>query len=414
MRTIIWLTTALLPLATGIACNQAPTATEDPIEARQIPESVRADAFSAAEGNNRFALDLFQAIREKEDGNLFVSPFSISTAFAMVYAGARGETQAQMADVFHFTMDQERMHPAFGALLRSLDTGASFDGYRLNIANRLWGDDGFALLPAYVDLTREHYGADLRQLDFGQPEAARGTINDWVAEKTEGKIENLIPPGMINAYTKLVLTNAIYFKGRWLSRFDSDLTQDRPFRLDATNTVSVPTMTQDGKFLLGGADGVQVLDLPYETEDLSMIFLLPTAVDGLGALEDRLTLENLRDWMDSVHETEADLFIPRFQVESKVTLKSVLADMGMPLAFSESADFSGIDGKRDLLIQDAVHKGYVLVNEEGTEAAAATAVGVGTTSVPPAFRADHPFLILIWDRVTESILFLGRVADPSA
>lgn len=414
MRTIIWLTTALLPLATGIACNQAPTATGDPIEARQLPESVRADAFSAAEGNNRFALDLFQAIRDQEDGNLFVSPFSISTAFAMVYAGARGETQAQMANVFHFTLDQERMHPAFGALIRSLDTGTTFDGYRLNIANRLWGDDGFAILPAYLDLTREHYGADVRQLDFAQAEAARGTINDWVEEKTEGKIQDLIPSGMINPLTRLVLTNAIYFKGRWLSRFDPDLTRDLPFHLDATRTVSVPTMTQDGKFLLGGGDGVQVLDLSYETEDLSMIFILPTAVDGLGALEDRLTLENLRGWMDSVHETEADLFIPRFQVESKVVLKSVLADMGMPLAFSESADFSGIDGKQDLLIQDAVHKGYVLVNEEGTEAAGATGVGGGTTSVPPVFRADHPFLILIWDRVTESILFLGRVADPLA
>jgi len=414
MRTITFLGLAAVCLtAGGLACKDLPPG-KTPLEARQLPESVRADAFSVAESNNRFALDLFQALRDQEEGNLFVSPFSISTAFAMVYAGARGETQAQMAQVFHFSMDQDRLHPAFGALIRSLETGAGFDGYRLNIANRLWGDDGFTLLPAYVNLTGEHYGADLRQLDFGQSEAARGTINDWVAEKTEGKIQDLIPAGMIDANTKLILTNAIYFKGRWLSRFDPDLTRDLPFHLDATRTVSVPTMTQAGKFLLGGADGVQVLDLPYQTEDLSMIFLLPTEAGGLGALEDRLTLESLRDWMDSVHETEADLFIPRFEVESKVMLKNVLADLGMPLAFGETADFSGIDGKRDLLIQDAVHKGYVLVNEEGTEAAGATGVGVGTTSVPPTFQADHPFLILIWDRVTESILFLGRVADPSA
>jgi len=407
---------AALAVAAGIAgCGSE---SDSALRARKLPPTVRADADSVVAANTRFALDLYRAIRSEDadaNANLIVSPFSVSTAFAMVYAGAREQTAAEMARVFHFSLEPDRLHPAFGALLRSLEAGAEFGGYRLDLANRLWGQTGFPLLPAYVRLTSENYEAELSQLDFADSEAARRVINDWVTEETAGKIQDLIPPGMIGPLTRLVLTDAVYFKGRWLRRFDPDATRDRPFHLDAVHTVSVPTMSRTGSCLLGRAEGVRVLELPYETEDLSMVFLVPEAAEGLGDLEDRLTPETLHDWVDSVHETKAGLEVPRFRVESTVMLKDLLSGLGMPLAFTTGrADFAGIDGKKDLWIKEAVHKGYVEVNEEGTEAAGATAVAKETLSTVLSFRINRPFLFLIRDRMTGSLLFLGRVTDPSA
>lgn len=413
MKNVVLFSGLLLALSLAvISCEEAVEAF-DPIQERQLPESIQAAAATVTDGNNRFALDLYQVLRKKE-GNLFYSPFSVSTAFAMTHAGARGVTETEMAEVFHFTLDQEQLHEAFGALITSLDTGAGFDGYRLNVANRLWGQDGFELLPEFLATGRDHYGAELAQIDFAASQDATETINAWVEEKTAGKIQNLIPPGVLNEYTRLVLTNAIYFKGLWLSQFDEEKTRDSDFHVDPTRTVTVPLMKQSGKFPLGRGEGLQILELTYQTEDLSMLFILPDQVDGLAGVEDRLTLENLRSWMDTLAETQMNVAIPRFRVESEFSLKQSLVGMGMPSAFTEGANFTGINPEADLFIQDALHKAYVEVNEEGTEAAGATGVVVGTTSIPPTFRADHPFLILIWDKVTESILFLGRVMDPSA
>jgi serpin B len=413
IKNTVFLCSLFLALAVAATSCEEIAEPVDPIQERQLPESIRAAAATVTDGNNRFALDLYQVLR-KEEGNLFYSPFSVSTAFAMTYAGARGNTETEMAEVFHFTLGQEGLHPAFGALIASLDTGAGFDGYRLNVANRLWGQIGFDMLPEYLGVTREHYGAELAQLDFNASEAARQTINSWVLDKTAGKIEDLIPAGVLNQYTRLVLTNAIYFKGLWLSQFDEDETEDGDFHIDPLLTVSVPTMQQRGEFSLGRAEGLQILELLYQTEDLSMIFILPDETEGLSGVEDRLSLENLRAWMETMETTEVDIRIPRFRVESEFSLKQSLAGMGMPSAFDEQADFSGINGLKNLYIQDALHKGYVEVNEEGTEAAGATGVVVGVVSMPPMFWADHPFLILIWDRVTESILFMGRVVNPAA
>jgi serpin B len=387
----------------------------DPLTARQLPQGIRTDADAVVAGNNRFALDLYRNVKKEQEGNLFFSPFSVSTAFAMTYAGARGTTEAEMAAVFHFPGEPVRLHEGFEALLHSLDTGAGFGGYRLNIANRLWCQSGFTMLGPFLDITRERYGAGLEPVNFKTaPEDARNTINTWVEDKTNGKIQDLMPRGSITTDTRLVLTNAVYFKGLWLRQFDPAQTRNRDFRVDATRTVSVPIMSQKGDFDFGRPEGLKVLRLPYQTQDLAMIFLLPDADDGLAGVEDRLTPDNLAAWLESADEATVTVFIPRFRIESKFSLNGTLSDMGMPTAFDDRADFSGMTGAMRLVIQSAVHQGYVEVNEEGTEAAAATGIGVGVTSVPPTFTADHPFLILIRDEVTGSILFLGRVVDPSA
>jgi serpin B len=320
-----------------------------------------------------------------------------------------------MASVFHFPPEPVRLHDGYQALLHSLDTGAAFDGYRLNTANRLWGQSGFNMLDAFLDITRERYGAPMVDVDFmTDPDAAREAINTWVEDRTNGKIKDLMPQGTVTSDTRLVLTNAVYFKGLWLSQFDEEETRTRDFHVDAARTVSVPMMKQEGTFALGRAEGVQILRLPYRTEDVSMIFILPDAVDGLAAVESRLTVDNLAAWLESASERTVVVSIPRFKIESKFSLNQTLKDMGMPTAFTDGADFSGMNGAGGLRIQAAIHQGYVEVNEEGTEAAAATGISVGVVSVPPQFTADHPFLILIRDEVTGSILFLGRVVDPSA
>lgn len=414
MRTATWLFILVVSTITAFGCaGDSPTHPGDPLVERQLPEDIQPAAAEVVQANNAFAVDIYRALAG-EEGNLFLSPFSISTAFAMLHAGARGETESQMAQVFHFPQDQSRMHDAFHALLVSLNRGIDFGGYRLDVANQLWGQVGFPFLDDYLAVTREKYLADLVGLDFAaDPEAARMTINDWVAEQTQDRIQDLMPEGSINALTVLVLTNAVYFKGTWETQFDPDRTTELPFYVNGTEKVTVPTMMRTGPARVGAGDGVSVLELPYSGEDLSMIVLLPEKRDGLAALEKQLTPEALAAWIGSIQaKEEFSIQLPRFQVESKFALNQVLAEMGMPDAFTGQADFSGIDGRRDLFVQAAIHQAFVKVNEEGTEAAAATGISVGRTSVPEFFQADHPFLFLIHDNVTGSILFLGRVVDP--
>jgi serpin B len=401
------------------SCSTGPAAPPvDPFEVRQLPEELRADAMSVVESSNRFAVDLYARLAPRP-GNLFFSPFSVSTALAMTHAGARGVTAEEMARVLHFSLEPGSLHPAYGALIRSLDRGSTLGGYRLDVANRLWGQTGYGFLEPFLATTREDYGAELAQLDFaGAPEPARATVNAWVEEKTQGKIQDLFPAGTIGELTRLVLTNAIYFKGSWASRFDEAGTRSAPFRLSGTTSVDVPTMSQSGRFALARLDDLDVLELRYQGGDLSMVILLPAAVDGLGSLESILTFESLTAWLamlDAAEPTEIILSLPRFRTASSFVLNDVLAAMGMPTAFDPvAADFSGMNGRRDLAVQVVVHKGFVDVNEEGTEAAAATGVGVGATSLPPPLLVDHPFLFLIRDNLTGSVLFLGRIVDPSA
>jgi serpin B len=374
------------------------------------------------EGNNRFALELHSRLA-KQPGNLFYSPASLSMALAMTSAGARGETAAEMARVLHLPADRDGLHDAFAALRKGLhETGSGAKGsIQLRLANRLWGQRGYDFLPDFLALTRESYGAELAEVDFvHEAEQAREAINAWVAEKTEGKIVDLIPPGMLDDLTRLVLTNAIYFKGSWSRPFPKAATRDDTFHVSGDKVVTVPMMFKNDDVSYRQGDGLKVLELPYGKGELSTVVILPDAVEGLPALETRLTAEDLGRWLGDLRRRKVQVFLPRFKLTSQFSLGGVLAEMGMGLAFSrDRADFSGISTREKLHVSAVVHKAFVDVNEEGTEAAAATGVMVATRAAmvkqePTVFRADHPFLFLIRDTRSGCVLFMGRVVNPKA
>ncbi len=380
-------------------------------EALAAPQD--ADAGALPRGNNTFALNLYGELREQE-GNLFFSPYSISTALAMTYGGARGSTAAQMEQVLHFEVTTERLHQAFSQLTGQGAKG----GYQLSVANALWGQQGVGFLKKFLDLTEKHYGAGLRQVDFAAAtEAARKTINAWVEKETQGKIKDLIQPGVLNALTRLVLTNAIYFKGTWAEQFDKKATRDAPFTLATRQQVKVPMMHKTENFGYTEAEDFQALELAYAGDDLSMVIFLPREADGLLALEKKLSLENLESWLGGLRRQTVQVSVPRFAITSEFGLQEVLKSLGMTDAFSGAADFSGMTGRKDLFISAVIHKAFVDVNEEGTEAAAATAVVMMRSAAPRppvVFRADHPFLFLIRDNASDSILFIGRLVNPKA
>jgi len=381
------------------------------------------------QGNNEFALALFARLRENQ-GNLFFSPYSISTALAMTYAGARGQTETQMAKVLRFptlagekvppepVMQEGQFHSAFGAVVKDLNQRAKKGNYELAVANALWGQKGYKLLNDFLRLIETEYGGRLTEVDFvTATESARQTINAWVEKKTSDKIKELLKPGVLDAMTRLVLTNAIYFKGNWQRQFKKDRTREAPFTLLSGEKVDAPMMNQTGEFRYMEAGDFQALELPYIDNELSMIILLPGDTDGLPKFEKTLNLEDFSQWLDRLHRREVIVSVPKFKMTSQFSLASVLQSMGMADAFSaRAADFSGITGGRDLFISAVIHKAYVDVNEEGTEAAAATGVTMRLTSVgptqTPVFRADHPFLFLIRDNHSGSILFIGRLMNP--
>jgi serpin B len=385
---------------------------------RLDPAADPADVAAAVHGNNAFALDLYAKLRSQE-GNLFFSPYSISTALAMTRAGARGETAAAMDKTLHFTLPPDRQDAAFAALIRE---ASQAHGCRLSVANALWGQKGAGFTPDFLNRTRDYYGAGLHEVDFRtDAEQARRAINDWVARQTRDKIKELIGPDMLGPDSRLVLTDAIYFKGDWASKFPKDLTRDEPFHLDARRQKSAPLMHHTDQFSYFDADGLQALEMPYVGKDLSMVVLLPKKVDGLAELEAGLTAEKLDGLLHGLAGREVVVTFPKFKAESSMELSDVLSGMGMAPAFSDGADFSGMNGGREpLKISDVTHKATIDTNEEGTEAAAATAVNVTLAAAPqhfeipkPEFRADHPFLFLIRDTRSGSVLFLGRLADPA-
>jgi serpin B len=303
-------------------------------------------------------------------------------------------------------------------LLAQINAKRKKPAYQLSVANALWGQKDFGFLPDFINLTENDYGAGLRQVDFIKAtEAARKIINDWVEDKTQQKIKELLKPGVLDADTRLVLTNAIYFKGLWASQFKKANTRDDKFKTSATETVQVAMMHQTGDFPYFENNDMQMVQLPYEGKDLSMIVVLPKKVDGLAALEKQVTAASFTGWIGKLASQEVILALPRFKMTSEFSLKDVLSDLGMPTAFIPGkADLTGMNGTGPrLFISAVVHKAFVDVNEEGTEAAAATAVIVQATSarVTPVFRADHPFVFLIRDNRSGSVLFLGRVADPA-
>jgi serpin B len=373
------------------------------------------DAAAAAAGGNAFAVDLYARLKA-EEGNIFFSPYSLSTALAMTYAGAAGNTAAEMARVLHFTLPPERLHPAFARLIKDVESAGDAKGCELRIANALWGQDGFVFRKEFLQLVETNYGAPLEQVDFAHAaEAARARINDWVAEQTRDKIKDLIPPGVLGALTRLVLTNAVYFKGDWEHPFEKSATSEAPFWITRDRSVSAPMMQQTGSFRYGETELCQALELPYAGDALAMFVLLPRDRDGLPRLEGALTPEALSQWTTALRSREVAVTMPKFKLACQFSLADVLEKMGMSDAFSTNADFSGMTGRRDLQVSAVIHKAFVDVNEEGTEAAAATGVVMTLTAMPAppvAFRADHPFLLLIQHKPSGSILFMGRVADP--
>lgn len=384
------------------------------------PQAPAADLESLRRDNRQFALDLYQQLRDK-DGNLFCSPYSISLALAMTYAGASGETERQMAQAMRFSLPQDRLHPAFNALSASLESRAEQptdeeDGeLTLNIANSLWGQAGFDFLPEFLDTLAQNYGAGMRSVDFSQPEQARELINDWVAEETRDKIQDMIPAGVLNPLTRLVLTNAIYFKAAWRVPFEERLTATDEFTLLNGETVQVKTMRQAEMLAFTRGDGYQAVELPYAGGSASMVVLLPDA-GRFADFEQTLDADRVDAIITDLEPRQVELSLPKFEIESSFSLKDALSALGMPDAFDRSkADFSAMTGHADLYISEALHKAFVNVEEAGTEAAAATAVIMTLKSMPlepVEVRVDRPFIFFILDRESGTILFLGRVLDP--
>ncbi len=375
------------------------------------------DMDTLVQGNTEFALELYGAVSDLEEGNFFYSPFSISLALAMTYAGAEGTTETEMADVLHYTLPEPALHAAFNALDADLATRGTGDAsqFRLNIANAIWGQTGYHFEQDFLDTIALNYGSGLNLLDFAaDPEGSRTTINEWVEEKTEDRIKDLLPEGSIGSDTRLVLTNAIYFWGEWVEMFSRDMTSPAVFHKDDGTDATVDFMHIEAGFNYTAGTGYEAIELPYKGDDTSMIVLMPDA-GTMGTFEATLDAQTLADIIAGLTPTDMLFSMPKFEFEHRIPLKQLFMDLGMEIPFDPmEADFSGLNGDRSLVITDILHKAFVAVNEDGTEAAAATAVVVGETSVPANIVSlDHPFIFLIRDKVTGTILFIGRMADPS-
>ena len=376
-----------------------------------------------ADGNTAFALDLYQQLASGE-GNLFYSPYSISAALAMTYAGAEGNTAQEMAAVFHFLENEDQLHAGFNALDQYLEGLAEQefpddigDPFQLNIANAIWGQKDFHFEEDFLDTLALNYGAGLQLLDYIlAPEESRQTINQWVSDQTKEKIQDLIPEGAIDSDTRLVLSNAIYFKATWLEPFDEYLTEEGIFYGLGGEEITVPMMRlgMDASFPYYQGDGYQAVALPYLGGEVSMLVLIPDE-GSFKEFEAGFSTQVLDQVRAEMAYTPIHLIFPKFEFETEISLARTLAAMGMPEAFSVAADFSGMTGDKDLFISDVFHKAYIGVDEEGTEAAAATAVVMKLTAAPMdpiQLTVDRPFLFAIQDHQTNSILFMGRVVSP--
>ena len=369
-------------------------------------------------GNTQFGFDLYGELRG-EAGNLFLSPFSISAALAMTAAGAKGQTLEEMQKVLRLP---ENAHIAFRDVLKSIndESDPKKRGFALSTANALWAQQGYPWKPEYKKLVSHFYSAGLFDVDFkSDPEAARGTINAWVEKETKDKIRELLGRGVVTAATRLVLSNAIYFKVDWQNPFKKEATKDLPFTTADGKKTDTPLMFRIGSYPYAETDTFQALDLPYVGQRISMTVILPKKADGLPAVEKELTEAKLAETLKSLrYESSVNVTLPRFKTEKSFTLNKPLQALGMKSAFS-NADFSGMHtGGEQLDISAVVHKAFVDVNEEGTEAAAATGVVVKATAAAPTtpkhFKADHPFLFLIRDHKTGTVLFLGRLENPKS
>ncbi|MBU4023372.1 serpin family protein [Patescibacteria group bacterium] len=377
---------------------------------------------NVAEANNQFAMDYYSYLKDSTSGNIFFSPFSISTALAMTYEGARGQTAEEMESVFYFPKDNDVRKQEYLAVMNEINKEDK--EYELHTANALWAQEDYSFLQEYFDLVEEYYGGKVTNMDFKKNALEScSIINNWVEEKTNGKIKDLIPPEAINELTRLVLTNAVYFKGEWVRQFNEDDTREENFRISDNEFIMTPMMRrtdEEAEFNYAENNELQILEMAYSGEEISMLILLPKD-DDLERLENSLSAKSLLEWKKGLKEQRVEVYIPKFKFETKYFMANDLKEMGMPIAFSGSADFSGMTGDKDLLISQVIHQAFVEVNEEGTEAAAATAVvmelssagGIDLKPKIPIFRANHPFIFLIQHNETGNILFMGRVINPN-
>lgn len=418
-RTILAAVFAALPFAFSLtACGDDAAGAgtlKSNLPRAAVTEASRADAKTLADANAAFAWDLFHVLAAG-DGNLFFSPFSVSEALAMVYAGARGETAAELEQAFHFDTLRDRTHSAFNALDQALlAKDADVDSFRLAVANATWGQRDYRFEQAYLDLLAANYGSGLHLADFkADPEAARQVVNDWVADQTEQRIKDLMPQGSVTRDTRLVLTNAIYFHADWERKFAKALTAKGAFKLLDGRTVEADLMRQTGSFAYARAGNVEALELPYVGKRVSLLILLPAAGE-FASLQASLDAKRVADLVGGLKATQMSLAVPKFSFTSTLPLKDSLQTLGIRAVFEPGrADLSGMNGQRELFVTGVYHKAFVKVDEEGTEAAAATGVGVGATSAPAlSVSVDRPFIFLIRDRESGAVLFAGRVLDPT-
>jgi serpin B len=380
------------------------------------------------DANNQFAFDLFSELDKSEQGNIFYSPYSISAALAMTYEGAKGQTADEMKTVFHFP-ESEILRPNFAAIYN--DINKENKDYELKTGNALWAQYDYKFLDDYTERVEQYYGGKVRNLDFAkETEKSRQTINTYIEDQTNNKIKDLIPEGLLDPMTRLVLTNAVYFKGTWVVEFDKSDTTDQDFKVAPDNVVKAPMMSmspEEKSFNYADLEKLQILELPYKGDKISMLILLPKQGEVFDyesgesimfdyTLEDiEMSLEKLNEYKLVMRETELNsITLPKFKFDTKYFMSETLRAMGMPTAFG-SADFSGMDGTKNLQISEVIHQAFISVDEEGTEAAAATAVIMKETAFMPRneFRADHPFVFIIQEKETGNILFLGRVTDPT-
>lgn len=397
--------------------NPPGTELKSPLSRDRSPQVTADELDQLVMRNTQFAFDFYREVIKKGDENIFFSPYSISLALAMSYAGARGKTEPEIARTLHF-LRQEECHRAFNALdllVDSADGGA--EQFILNTVNSIWAHNDYALLASYLDVLALNYATGIFRVDFkNRPERSRSDINEWVRKKTREKIQNLLPPGSISTLTRLVLTNAIYFKADWFSPFEKESTHDAPFFLLDGGTVTVPMMNQSESFPYAEVEGYyQAVELPYRGNKVSMIVILPVT-GRFRELQEHMSTDLLGSLVGNLTAKNVHLSLTKTTFEWGQSLKETLSDMGMVDAFTSNADFSGIDGSRYLFISDVIHKAFVAIDEKGTEAAGATAVIMALTAAPSEsirMNVDHPFIFFIRDRVSGTVLFTGHVVDPS-
>jgi len=397
------------------ACTAQPksTSTPEPINQHQVNL-----ANGVVEANNLFAIDLYDKYKSK-DGNLFFSPYSISSALSMTYEGARGKTAEEMQAVLHLPNDKNQIQSDFKNIYNELNKANKT--YQLTTANALWAQKDYPFKEDYFKLVDYYYGGKVTNLDFKtNTENSRVTINNWVEDKTNDKIKDLIPKGILSSETRLVLTNTIYFKANWSNKFKAESTRNRKFKLSSGQEVDAQLMWQTSNYNYGETKDLQILEMDYLGNDLSMLFILPKE-DKLNKVENDFSKDKLEDWKKDMKREKVSVTIPKFKFETKYFMAEDLKEMGMPNAFSNGADFSGMDGKKDLQISQVIHQTFIEVAEAGTEAAAATAVTMeAMTSAgpfheeqPKIFTADHPFIFIIQQKETGNILFMGRISNPT-